>query len=463
MNRGPVYISNGMKWQRITLIGILLLSAFLHGYRLSYPDTPVFDEMHFATYAADYALGRPFVDIHPPLGKVLYAVPLVLSLHGFTDASFVNTRFDAEGERMAMDLNWHPFGTLPYIALRLISVFFGLLLIVAVYAFLAALTGSETAGVIAAAFIAFDNAFLLETRTILLDGMYLSLAFGSLALLFKKKAAPILGGIVFGLAVGVKLIAGIFALPLCLLVIFHDVSDRTIRPDRRTIIRFLTTGVAVFAAIVLFMNNILLPADGRIALYSQFFPKDPIAVQLSSSSEKLAPIPAPLKAAFVSMMELNISFTGYTSGAASHPSQSPWYEWPLMWKPVFFYGTGIGQPLMTLTGNPVVWGGALALTLFGAILTAVEFRRRRKSLSVPPLLFVWFLIMVAPFALVGRVTFLYHYFPALLFSICIAAVLIGGFLARQPKHIRVTLVIAGVLLLSYGFLLASPYTYGFGV
>ncbi len=57
----------------IALAVILAIGLGLHLYRVSYPDRPVFDEAHFATYAADYVKDRVFFDIHPPLGKLIYA------------------------------------------------------------------------------------------------------------------------------------------------------------------------------------------------------------------------------------------------------------------------------------------------------------------------------------------------------------------------------------------------------
>jgi dolichyl-phosphate-mannose-protein mannosyltransferase len=451
-----------MKWQRIALLCVLAVSALLHGYRLSYPSAPVFDEAHFATYAENYAIGEPYIDIHPPLGKVLYAIPLALSGGASADAPFMTTHFDQSTKQIVMRADIHPYGTMPYVPMRAVSVFFGLLLIVSVYGLLAAMTGNETTGLIAGVFIALDNALLLETRLVLLDGIYLSLAIGGLALLMKRGARPVLGGIVWGLAIGVKLIAGVLALPLCLLIVFHDATDRTIVPDRKTLIRFLITGVITFAAIALLMNNVLLPLNNRIVLYSQFFSREEYPTALVSP-EKIAEIPTLIKAGLVTTMEMDMTLSGYTGGAAFHPSASPWYQWPFMWKSVIFFGTSMGAGFISLVGNPVVWGGAFALALIGIFLTARELMRHRESRTVPLMLVLWYLTALLPFALVGRVTFLYHYFPALLFSICIAAILIERFLARQPKSVRAICAVAGLLLLAFGFLLSSPYTYGFAL
>ena len=52
---------------------IVAMSTVLHFWRISYPSQPLFDEVHFATYAADYVQHRAYYDIHPPLGPLMYA------------------------------------------------------------------------------------------------------------------------------------------------------------------------------------------------------------------------------------------------------------------------------------------------------------------------------------------------------------------------------------------------------
>lgn len=48
---------------------------------LSYPDSVVFDEVHFGGFARKYILGNFFMDVHPPLAKMLFAA--VGSIGGF--------------------------------------------------------------------------------------------------------------------------------------------------------------------------------------------------------------------------------------------------------------------------------------------------------------------------------------------------------------------------------------------
>jgi dolichyl-phosphate-mannose-protein mannosyltransferase len=56
-------------------LGILsVFAVFVRYYNLSQPGSVVFDEVHFGGFARKYIIGRFFMDVHPPLAKMLYAV-----------------------------------------------------------------------------------------------------------------------------------------------------------------------------------------------------------------------------------------------------------------------------------------------------------------------------------------------------------------------------------------------------
>ena len=66
--------------QRILMLSSLLLIAFyVRMYNLSNPNSVVFDEVHFGGFARKYILGTFFMDVHPPLAKMLLELlePLV--------------------------------------------------------------------------------------------------------------------------------------------------------------------------------------------------------------------------------------------------------------------------------------------------------------------------------------------------------------------------------------------------
>jgi dolichyl-phosphate-mannose-protein mannosyltransferase len=95
-----------------------------------------------------------------------------------------------------------------------------------------------------------------------------------------------------------------------------------------------------------------------------------------------------------------------------HPYASKWYTWPLMLRPVWYYGgkdleKGKAQSIAAI-GNPLIWWGGLL-----AMLTAwwLGWKRRDRIVLTLAVMYLSFYVpwMVAP----RSITFLYHYFPML--------------------------------------------------
>lgn len=211
----------------IGLIIILAVSLALHLWHIDYPPAPAFDEAHFATYAGDYLDRQAFYDIHPPLGKLIYASVLFLASGGarFNDYQFVAYSPNDNGGPLYVETNL-PYGSFPYVPLRVTSSIFGLLLIAAFYAFLRSIGMTTTGALLGAFLVAFENALLLQTKLIFIDGMYLTFGLLALALYFKRPRWTMAAGVLFALALGVKLIAVIFAGPV--------IVDYFLRKRRKT-------------------------------------------------------------------------------------------------------------------------------------------------------------------------------------------------------------------------------------
>jgi dolichyl-phosphate-mannose--protein O-mannosyl transferase len=93
-----------------------------------------------------------------------------------------------------------------------------------------------------------------------------------------------------------------------------------------------------------------------------------------------------------------------------HPYSSKWWTWPVMARPVWYYGgddlaPGRAQSIAAM-GNPAVWWGGLAALL------AVMWSALRRRDPVAVTLTVAFLSLYVPWIVAPRtITFLYHYFP----------------------------------------------------
>jgi dolichyl-phosphate-mannose-protein mannosyltransferase len=101
---------------------------------------------------------------------------------------------------------------------------------------------------------------------------------------------------------------------------------------------------------------------------------------------------------------------------ATHGFASPWWEWPFMVKPIWFYS---GQSLLpegqvstiVSMGNPAVWWvGTLAVVA----VIIMTWKRRDKGMIV---VLTAFFSQYLPWMLVTRLTFIYHFFAMVPFIV----------------------------------------------
>lgn len=59
--------------EKLTIALLLVLGLGIRFYGLGYPDSVVFDEVHFGAFAKKYIKHEFFMDVHPPLAKMLFA------------------------------------------------------------------------------------------------------------------------------------------------------------------------------------------------------------------------------------------------------------------------------------------------------------------------------------------------------------------------------------------------------
>ncbi len=437
---------------------ILVATSFaLHFFRLGWPASPVFDEAYFATYSADYVKGVSFIDIHPPLGKIIYAGALAVSWKASLDAAeFVRTVH--EGGALATIVRpTLEFGDFPYWRLRAVSAAFGILLAVAFYFFMMNLGCGKVGSFFGALCIVFDNALLLQTRLILLDGMYLAFGIAALAIYFKYPNRIWLVGILLGLSLGVKMIGIVFLGPILASALLAWAFD----DDRKALlgaVKIFAIALCVLAGIFS-ANFLFITPQTTLAAIAVFGFSLPM-----SGSALIMYLRAMLA------MQL-FSFVGYLQGGAQF-SESPWYLWPAMQVPIAYYSEMVAGNVRSVvsSGNPVVWyGGTFAVAkaaahllgkLKGKIRRADAFGRRSA------LLLMSYIFALLPFfTVVKRSTFLYHYFPALMFAIALLADLVASSLfpnrfALFGKKDWRTLV-GCVAVLIVGFFSAVSGMYGF--
>ncbi|KAL8621100.1 hypothetical protein ACOMHN_048142 [Nucella lapillus] len=173
---GPFSVRVEVDVMQVLLTVLSLVSRTWH---LGLPRAVVFDELHFAKFVSLYMRRVFFFDVHPPLGKMLLA--LAGSYAGFEGevklerigAQFPPLRsyagFEGEVKLERIGAQFPP--SVPVEALRCVPAVMGGLVVPLVYQVAVELRLSRWAAVLAASFILLDNALLVQSRFMLMEGM----------------------------------------------------------------------------------------------------------------------------------------------------------------------------------------------------------------------------------------------------------------------------------------------------
>lgn len=139
----------------LALGALLLVGLYVRMQRLSHPDSVVFDEVHFGGFARKYILGSYFMDVHPPLAKMLFAgVGLVGGFQGDFEFKSIGDVFPA---------------LVPHVLMRAFPAALGVATVWLCYATLRHSGVRPSIALITALILLFENAHVTILRYILLD------------------------------------------------------------------------------------------------------------------------------------------------------------------------------------------------------------------------------------------------------------------------------------------------------
>ena len=427
----------------VPVLLLLVLSALVHFVGLSHPRSVVFDEVHFGDFAAAYSCDhRYFFDIHPPHAKLLIAG--VAKLLGYR----CGLSFGTIG---------HAYEFSP-VALRALPALAGASLPLIAFALLRLLGTSPAAALFGGLLLVFDNALTLHTRIIEADGVLIASTFGALAVwLAAERSRPgirrtllaLATGALVGLAVGSKFLGLAVVGLIGLLVLQHVLADRRWSSVAHWAGLAALMGCAAFA--VYLLGWVL-----HFALLTHPGPGDIWGPRTGRLLTDIVETHRKMMAANVGLQQ-------------THPYGSPWWSWPIMVRPIFYWVSATSPARMYLIGNPVVWwGGTL---LFVAVLADFALSRV-TTLRVEPrpgrarprfwLPLVGYLAFYLPLAGVHRVLFMYHYFTPLIFSLLVVVLWLdhagwtrpGGLLRQRASYYGVIAVLVAA------FVAIAPLTYG---
>lgn len=393
--------------------------------RPSYYNSSYFDEIYHVRTAYEHIHGMHTYEwTHPPLGKLLIALGILL-------------------------FKMCPFGW------RFMGALSGVLMIPVLYLLIRQMTKSRLAALVGMLFLALDCMHFTQSRLGTIDCFAVLFILCMYLCMFRYCAMRLhdyplrqtfvpllLCGLLFALGCATKWICIYAGAGLCVLffgtmvVRYQEYCHaragmRAFAPDEKRIAQRVVRDFwrkAIGTCLLCVGAFILLPAlVYYFSYYWQLTPDGNFSVR--------------------SVIDLQKSIFSYHSGLGgdTHFFRSPWYEWPLIIKPMWYYSGAEFLPHETVSsiscmGNPVVWWGGLAALLY----TAAACIRRKTRTKEKVLLLVGFLSQYLPWVLVPRSTFIYHYFASVPFIIACTALWIADVEKRDQNTARVIALYACV-------------------
>lgn len=383
------------------IVGVLLIAFLVRIPHLAEPPRTIFDEAIYANYTIRHVEQVPYIDIHPPIARSVFA-----TIAG--EFPFLTTAIEWRTNAA--------FSDFPYLPLRMLMVFFGTLAPVLLYAigrgFGLAPPWAGIAGVLAA----IEPGYIIFSRMMVPDMLLIAFGFAGLATTLAinvhgshrfRYALAIAAGILFGVAVSMKwtalglLAAGVFALFL----------------SRRFLLSLLICAVAcsVYVAAFFWFFSAF-PMGGLIEqIVPSLFRNTDVSITLPPSGGAMLDAIADLH---------RVMYAGQSGESFIHESAAG--DSPITWAvgatrfPLWLSDDKTRQ--ITLLANPLLW--TVALLLFVLALVAHGTKNAATPSAdipgfgprhLPLVLAAGYLGNYVPFFFIERPMYLYHYFIALAF------------------------------------------------
>lgn len=413
-----------------------------------YYNSSYFDEIYHARTGYEFVHGiRPYETSHPPLGKLFMSLGILI------------------------------FGMTPF-GYRFFGVVAGVAMLPAIYVSAKYLFDNRKLATAACLLFALDLMHLAQTRIATIDSypvLFILLSFmfmlkyillNHFAISLKKTFTPLLfSGIFFGLSVASKWI-GLYAGVGLAIMFFtsqfvqikagilaksrlgENSSDIEKEAAENYIDRFIQT------CVVCVFFFILIPFVIYYLSYIPYF--------VSSGG-----------ITFKKLIDAQVGMFSYHSSPGlgmDHPFYSPWWQWPFILKPMWFYlgyyePQGINETIYCM-GNPIIFYVS-AFTMLATIIIFLYklISGKRENICISFAISIGFLSQYLPWTLVPRGTYMYHYFASVPFIILSAMYIFylayNNFKSRK-KLIDVLLIIfiLAALAMFIGF---YPYASGIPV
>ena len=387
----------------------------------SWWNSTYFDEIYHARTAWEFLHAEsPYETSHPPLGKVLMSWGI--AIFGMT-----------------------PFGW------RFAGAIAGVLMLAAIYLICKQLTKDTWISIFASCLLALDCMHLTQTQIATIDSFpVLFILFAYFFMLrflqsdwrSEKRCYVLLdlgcSGLFMGLSIASKWIGVYAGVGLAVLFFWHGVRIIMLEYRERRALLLFKSGEKVSSdppAWLVFL---------KICFWCLlFFVLVPVLIYSVSYVPYFASRHFNnLKDYFSAVLTSQQSMLSYHSTPGlgmDHPFYSPWYEWPIIGKPMFYaakayiFNDELSFSIFCI-GNPVIWWLAIPAVIISVWLW---IRNRNELLDTPDksfpifseldtslvFLLIGFLAQYLPWTLVPRGTYIYHYFASVPFLILIISVL----------------------------------------
>ncbi len=369
-----------------------------------------FDEIYHARSAFEHIEYLPHYETtHPPLGKLLIGIGI---------------RF----------FGMNPFGW------RFMGTLFGTLMLPLIFVFAKRLFKSSFLALISMLLMAFDCMHFSQTRIATIDSFpvfFILLMYYFMYRFYEEAEVLPLGkvclflglsGVSFGLAIASKWIG--FYGGIGLAILFFIALYRRIRKKNLKELLICVPCLLFFVVIpfiIYYVSYIPIHiADGAESFWENFWRYQ---THMFSYHSKLT---------------------------AEHPFSSMWYTWPLVLRPVWYYGNpalaAVGKASSIVgMGNPLLWWTSAVAT--GGLLLYLPYALwKRRPIKQALFIGMGYLSQLLPWAIISRVVFIYHYFASLPFAIL---ALVYGFrvaLYRFPfarRAICIFTIASGIVFLAF--------------
>lgn len=321
--------------------------------QISYLNSSYFDEIYFARTAYEYANGlRAYEWTHPPLGKLIQSIPIKI---------------------------FHKMAPFYY---RLMGNIAGILMVFVMYLFGKKLFKKRIYATTSALLMAFDTFHFAQTRMGTVDSflvLFIMLAFYFMYNFINKESEIrnlFLSGLFFALATSTKWIGLYAGFALAIIFFIHIIKNK------RFSLQLILYGTIFFVIIPLLIYL------GTYLIY-------PNVEWLNNFS---------IKEIFAQTIRM---FNYHASLTETHFFSSPYYTWPISYKPVWYYSSDLNINMhagITGVGNIIIWWFGI-IGFFYLIYTLIKQKEKTAFFLVSAIAFTFL-----PFVFISRAMFLYHYF-----------------------------------------------------